>query len=44
MAVAQREAWPSRTGGKPDPAVLERAYRRERAWQSAWIVREMGLA
>jgi hypothetical protein len=24
--------------------LLEEAYRRERAWQSAWIVQEMGLA
>ncbi|HVT10236.1 MAG TPA: hypothetical protein VHO67_22405 [Polyangia bacterium] len=37
MAVAQTQAGP----GSGDP--VESAYRRERAWQSAWIAREMRL-
>jgi hypothetical protein len=43
MAVAQLDAWPTRVTDKPDADALERAYRRERAWQSAWIVEAMGL-
>ena len=37
MAVAQAQAG-SGGGGQAEPA-----YRRERAWQSAWIAREMHL-
>ncbi|HVZ72756.1 MAG TPA: hypothetical protein VHJ20_10320 [Polyangia bacterium] len=44
MAVAQLSAWTTRRQGTAEPAALEDAYRFERAWQSAWIVREMGLA
>lgn len=42
MAVAQLEA--RAAGPSVDGDILEQAYRRARAWQSDWIVREMGLS